>query len=58
MLLNMSVWRDRASLQRFIYHSTHVDVMRRRREWFARIAPAYMPPVRSSSQPPARRRGG
>lgn len=42
MLLNMSVWRDTASLQRFVYHSAHLEVMRRRREWFERIASAYM----------------
>jgi hypothetical protein len=42
MLLNMSVWRDVESLQRFVYHSAHVEIMRRRREWFERMAEAYM----------------
>jgi hypothetical protein len=41
-LVNMSVWRDIESLQRFVYHSSHVEIMRRRREWFARMSEAYM----------------
>src|SRR5437870_2582178 len=34
ILLNMSVWRSLPALQAFVYRSAHVDVMRRRREWF------------------------
>lgn len=34
MLVNMSVWRDVASLQSYVYKSDHVAIMRRRREWF------------------------
>jgi hypothetical protein len=34
-LLNMSVWTDLASLGAFVYRSGHVEVMRRRHEWFA-----------------------
>lgn len=31
----MSVWRDVASLHAFVYrHPAHLDIMRRRREWF------------------------
>jgi heme-degrading monooxygenase HmoA len=41
-LVNMSVWRDLESLQQFVYHSAHVEIMRRRREWFERMSDAYM----------------
>jgi hypothetical protein len=33
-LINMSVWRDVASLRNYVYRSAHVEVMRRRKEWF------------------------
>ena len=41
-LLNMSVWRDIESLKSFVYDSAHVEIMRRRREWFERITAAYL----------------
>ena len=41
-LVNMSVWRDVESLQQFVYRSAHVEIMRRRREWFERMSEAYM----------------
>lgn len=34
LLVNISVWRDVASLQEYVYGSAHVELMRRRREWF------------------------
>jgi hypothetical protein len=37
IIVNMSVWRDAASLQAFVYRGDHVGVMRRRREWFEKI---------------------
>jgi hypothetical protein len=42
MLLNMSVWKDVAALQSFVYRSAHADIMRRRREWFERMGQRYM----------------
>lgn len=42
MLVNMSVWRDVASLHQYVYRSDHVDIMRRRKEWFALMKDAYM----------------
>jgi Domain of unknown function (DUF3291) len=42
IIVNMSVWRDVAALRDFAYRSGHVEVMRRRREWFTRMAEAYM----------------
>ncbi len=37
MIVNMSVWESIESLSQFVYRSGHVNVMRRRREWFVRI---------------------
>jgi hypothetical protein len=42
MLLNMSVWQDLESLTRYVYHSEHVELMRRRRAWFERMTEAYL----------------
>jgi hypothetical protein len=42
MLLNMSVWRDVESLNRYVYSSAHVEIMRRRREWFERMRDAFL----------------
>ena len=42
LLLNLSVWRDVESLLQFVYHSSHTEIMRRRREWFERIGEAYL----------------
>jgi hypothetical protein len=42
MLLNMSVWRDVESLNKYVYSSAHVEIMRRRREWFERMQEAFL----------------
>ena len=42
LLLNMSVWQDVDSLRRYVYHSEHVDLMRRRREFFERLPQAFL----------------
>lgn len=42
VIVNMSVWRDVSALRDYVYESAHVEIMRRRREWFARMANAYM----------------
>ena len=34
ILVNMSVWQDLDSLWHFVYGGGHLEVMRRRREWF------------------------
>ena len=41
LLVNMSVWRDIESLNTYVYSSAHVDVMRRRRQWFERMNEAF-----------------
>lgn len=35
-LVNLSVWRSVEALSEFVHNSGHMDIMRRRREWFAR----------------------
>jgi hypothetical protein len=42
ILINMSVWRDVESLKKYVYDSDHVELMRRRREWFERMADAFL----------------
>ena len=42
VIVNMSVWRDVEALKDYVYRSGHVEIMRRRREWFTRMAQAYM----------------
>lgn len=41
-LVNMSVWEDLDSLKAFVRSKLHVDVMRRRREWFSEMVEAYV----------------
>ena len=40
--VNMSVWRDVVSLNAYVYSSAHVEIMRRRREWFERMTEAFL----------------
>jgi hypothetical protein len=42
VIVNMSVWQDLEALKQYVYRSAHVEVMRRRKEWFERMAEAYM----------------
>ena len=37
IMVNLSVWKSLESLRAFVYASRHLDVMRRRREWFHRM---------------------
>jgi hypothetical protein len=39
-MVNMSVWTDAQSLSAFVFRTAHVEFMRRRREWFERMAEA------------------
>lgn len=41
ILINMSVWESFEALRSFVYLSSHLDVMRRRREWFERMDQAF-----------------
>jgi hypothetical protein len=42
VIVNMSVWKDVDALKNYVYYSGHLDVMRRRREWFERLVKAHM----------------
>jgi hypothetical protein len=42
ILVNASVWESMEALWRFVYDGRHLDVMRRRREWFTRLGEAHM----------------
>jgi heme-degrading monooxygenase HmoA len=42
LLVNMSVWESIEALAEFTYRTPHRDVMRRRRQWFERLAGAYL----------------
>lgn len=41
-LVNVSVWKDVAALNKYVYQSAHVEIMRRRKEWFERMREAYV----------------
>lgn len=40
LIVNMSVWSDAESLKDFVYGSMHRPFLKRRREWFERLAEA------------------
>lgn len=40
-LVNMSVWTGVAALSDYVYKSAHVEIMKRRKEWFDRMQDAY-----------------
>jgi hypothetical protein len=40
-IVNLSVWSDITSLHNYIYRSAHVEIMKRRKEWFHRMKEAY-----------------
>lgn len=41
ILLNMSVWESVEALAAYVYGDAHRQVLRRRRQWFERMASAY-----------------
>jgi Domain of unknown function (DUF3291) len=42
MIVNLSVWESREALWDFTYRSDHLELVRRRREWFVRPAEPYL----------------
>ncbi|MEU9341772.1 DUF3291 domain-containing protein [Streptomyces sp. NPDC048278] len=42
VIVNLTVWETHEALWSFTYRSDHLDVMRRRREWFERHAEAHL----------------
>ena len=41
-LINVSVWASIEALNDYVYRSAHVDIMKRRKEWFDRMQEAYV----------------
>ena len=41
VIINISVWRDIASLEHFMYKTFHSDFLKRRREWFQTFGKVY-----------------
>ena len=41
-IVNLSVWKDIESLQNYVYHSAHVEVLKRKKEWFSKMPDAHM----------------
>lgn len=37
IIINMSVWDNLDALYEYVYYSNHVEVFRRRREWFSKM---------------------
>jgi hypothetical protein len=42
IIVNLSVWETIEALGEFVYGSRHLDVLRRRREWFEKIATSHL----------------
>lgn len=41
LIVNLSVWESLESLREFTFRSGHLDVLRRRREWFVPLGDVY-----------------
>ena len=41
-IVNMSVWKDVESLNNYTYRSAHIEIMRRRKEWFEHMKEAHL----------------
>lgn len=42
ILVNLSVWETIEALNRYVYRSDHVEVMRQRRQWFEKMTDPFM----------------
>ena len=42
VIVNMSVWKDAETLRNYVYNTAHVEILKRKREWFSRMSRAYM----------------
>ena len=41
-IVNLSMWDSIEALHNYVYRSAHVEIMRRKKEWFHKMADAYM----------------
>lgn len=37
ILLNMSVWESISALKNYVYHSTHLELLQNKKEWFSKL---------------------
>jgi Domain of unknown function (DUF3291) len=42
MIINMSVWKNIDMLFKFVYQSNHIEVFKRRKEWFEKMPEMHM----------------
>ncbi len=42
IITNMSVWKDRESLFNYVYHSGHIEIFKRKKEWFHKALKMHM----------------
>lgn len=42
IIVNMSVWTDVDALFRYVYHSDHVEIFKRKKEWFHKMLEMHM----------------
>lgn len=42
ILINMSVWETRDALFQFVYNSGHMEIFRRKKEWFQKMPKMHM----------------
>jgi len=42
MLVNLTLWNNIESLHNYVYRSGHVEIMKRRNEWFEMMQEFYM----------------
>jgi hypothetical protein len=42
VVVNMSVWEDVESLRSYVYETAHVEILRRRREWFEKSLESHL----------------
>ncbi|MBS8241342.1 DUF3291 domain-containing protein [Marinobacter lipolyticus] len=41
-IVNLSLWDSVEALHNYVYRSAHVEIMRRKKEWFQKMGQAYM----------------
>lgn len=42
MIVNLSVWKTLEDLEHFMYHTFHMEIMKRKKEWFKKFESAYV----------------
>lgn len=41
-IVNLSVWQSLEALRSYVYHTAHLDYLRRRRDWFVKLRHEHM----------------